>query len=208
MMNNEATRLLKNSVAVVIIGVAVYFSFHYFFGTEDTDLKISDTNIQVESIRTIAEISTVSYTDEVVIDTVEHYKQSHSFYDPREWARMYDHNVKRRLTLIIKGEVKYGIDLTDNNYTLESNEDTVWVELPEPKIIDVIITPSKTEVFQEQGDWSDGARKEMESKAKEKLKLNAGRLNLRTKASENAERLFKTLFRTDKHLIIEFKNAK
>ena len=147
--------------------------YQYFFKSEDDELKIDDTPIHIESIKTIAEISTVSYKDEVVMDSIEFYKQQNSVYDPREWIRMYDRNVKRRLTLIIRGEVKYGINLTDGSYSAASNEDSIWLKLPTPKILDIIVTPSKTEVFQEKGDWSDNARTSMEMQAKMKLKESA-----------------------------------
>jgi len=207
-MKNEYVRLLKN---VFVLGIFVFIGmliYSYFAPNADTELKIEETPIHIESIRTIAEISTVSYKDEVVIDTVEYYGEYTNVFDPDEWMRVINRGIKRRLTLIIQGEVKYGIDLSSKNYTIQSNQDTIWVKLPAPKILDVIISPSKTEVFQEQGSWSDYTRRKLETKAKYQIKKNAEAMSLKKKAKENTIRIFKKLIRTSRKLIIQFENGK
>lgn len=203
-MTSELLRLLKNLIAVSIIAIIGYMTYNYFFGSDKDELTIDQTPIHIESIKTIAEIATVSYKDEVVMDSIEFYRSKKSIYDPREWMRIYDRNVKRRLTLIVKGEVKYGIDITDNNYELRSNEDSTWLKLPSPKILDIIISPNRTEIFQETGKWQDTERKRLEVLAKIELKENAENLHLREKAKLNLERLFKTLLDPDKEIIITF----
>ena len=55
-----------------------------------------------------------------------------------------------------------------------------------------------------QKPWKDKVRKQMEVRAKALLKENAENLNLQYRAEENAERMFKKLILTDKHLIIAF----
>ncbi len=203
-MKNEYIRLAKNLLvlaAFIIIGVVIY---RFFASSESEELTIDTTPIHIESIKTIAEISTVSYRDEVVIDTVEFYKKSSNFYDPEEWVRLFKRNVKRRLTLIVKGEIKYGLDLSKKNYTIRSNADTVWINLPQPKMLDIIISPSRTEIFQEQGDWSDATRRQLEDQAKFKMIENAKTLSLQSKAEENTVRLFKKLIHTKQQLIIQF----
>ena len=190
---------------IVLLILLVY---NYFAPSEDSELKIADTPIHIESIKTIAEISTVSFKDEVVIDTVEYYGKYTSVFDPDEWLRVINRGVKRRLTLIVQGEVKYGIDLSNKNYSVKSNKDSIWVNLPAPKILDVIVTPSKTEIFQEQGSWSDNTRRKLEAKAKYRIQKNAEAISLRKKAQDNTVRLFKKLVRTKRTLIINFHHDK
>lgn len=207
-MKNEYVRLLKNIFVIgifVFVGMLIYL---YFAPSTETELKIEETPIHIESIKTVAEISTVSYKDEVVIDTVEYYGEYTSVLDPDEWMRVINRGIKRRLTIIVQGEVKYGIDLSKKNYKVKSNHDTIWVKLPAPKILDVIISPSKTEVFQEQGSWSDYTRRKLETKAKYKIRENAEAMSLKKKAEENTIRIFKKLIRTPRKLIIEFENEK
>ena len=206
-MQKDLFRLVINLIVLTIIIVVGFLVYNHYF-KEDSGKIIDDTPIHIESIKIIAEISTVSYKDEVVVDTVEFYQKQKSIYDPREWMRYYDRNIKRRLTLIIRGEVKYGVDLTGDKYDVQSNEDTIWLHLPEPKILDVIITPSKTEVFQEKGNWNDSDRRNLETSAKMALIKNAEMLKLQEKSRINSLRLFKALMQTKKKLIIDFNHEK
>lgn len=205
----DKIRLIKNLAVLAVIGLLGYAVFWYFTSDDNEELVIDETPIHIESIKTIAEITTISYRDEVVMDSVEYHKGSVNAYDPRNWQSIYERavngSVKRRLTIIVKGEVRYGLDLTDGkNYSLTQNPDTAWLVLPQPTILDVIVTPSKTEIFQEQGTWRDKARKMLELRGKNQLKENALALNLEEKARENAESIFSKMIRTDKKLIIRF----
>lgn len=201
-------RLLKNILGLSLI-VGLFFSVYLiFFSGESETLKIDETPIHIESIKTIAEIATVSYKDEIVVDSVQYYKGETDYLDPYKWPELYDRafnrEVKKRLTLIIKGEVRYGLDLTSKNYRVSQNQDTMWVNLPKPTILDVVISPKATEVFEEKGRWSDGARRALEEKAKLRLKKNAAHLKLDEKAIENTEKLMRKLIQTDKKIIFNF----
>ena len=206
-MKSELFRLLKNIIVVGVIILAGYIGYNHFFGNKNEGLTIDETPMHIESIKTIAELSTVSYKDEVVMDSIEFYRSKKSVYDPREWMRIYDRNIKRRLTIIVKGEVKYGINLTDGNYNIKSNKDSIWLQLPPPIILDILISPRKTEVFQETGKWNDIARKELELLAKRKLKLNAEKLNLGEKAKVNVIHFFKSILDDRKVIIITFNHV-
>ena len=203
-MNEDSKRLLKNLLALTIVVLAVFLVFRYLFNSDENELEIDDTPIRIESVRTIAEISVVSYSDEVVMDTVERYQGESSLFDPRDWVKWYNDSIQRRLTLIVKGEIKYGLDLSEGNYKVDSNIDTIWLSLPNPKILDVIISPSKTEVFHERGKWDDSVRQRLEMHAKDELRKNAETLKLEDKARENSIRLFKKLISSQKKLIIQF----
>lgn len=207
-MDKDYKRLIKNAIGLSIIaGVIVVV---YLLLTKDSGPanKIDSTPIRIESIRNIAELSTVSYSDEVVIDSVIYYKELEALsnvldaYDLTQ--RIIKRNVKRRLTLIFRGEVKYGLQLTDKNFETSQNNDTLWLILPKPELLDLILTPSDTEIYQEQGFWSDAERKEMEAKAKKRLKENALKLKLDIRAEKNATKLFKRLIRTDKTIVISY----
>jgi len=204
----DIVRLLKNLVVLLIIGGVIYLIYLFFFKeTEEEVLKIDDTPIHVEAIRSIAEISSVNYKDEVVVDSVIRHR-GNSTWTWLDSRKMYDKylnsNIKRRLTLIVKGEVRFGVDLTDSNFETRQTEDTIFIQLPAPKVIDVVVSPSKTEVFQEKGKWLDRERKTMEAKAKAKLIENAKSMNLNEKTEKNIRRLFEQMILTDKKLIITF----
>jgi hypothetical protein len=204
----DLVRLLKNLVVLLIIGGVGYLIYYFYFRESGDDyLKIDDTPIHIESIRSIAEISTVNYKDEVVIDSVVYHK-GNSAWDLLETQKMVDKylnaNIKRRLTLIVRGEVRFGFDLTDANYEIRQTADSIFIRLPESKIIDVVVSPSKTEIFQEQGKWSDRERTSMEVKAKAQIVENAQSLDLNAKAEKNMRRLLGQMILTDKKLIVTF----
>lgn len=204
-MKEESRRLLINVLVLLVIGAGVFVVYFFYFRSEDQELTIDDTPLKIESIRNIAEISTVSYRDEVVMDTVELDNSDYSIYDYRKYTNWYNDGVKRRLTLIVKGEIRFGFDLKSKDFAVMNSGDSVLITLPQPKILDIIITPSKTEVFQEQGEWDDKTRRSLENKAKLKLKINSEQMDLKDKARSNAERLFKNLLGTSRIIIIKYK---
>lgn len=201
-------RLIKNILGLLIIGVVVSGVIYFISNNNEDELTIDKTPIHIESIREIAELSTVSYRDEVVVDSVIYYKELQEIadmFDAYEMTqRILQRNVKRRLTMIFQGEVKYGIDLTDKNIDTRQNKDTLWVILPKPEILDIVITPSQTEIYQEQGYWSDGERKSLENRAKKRLRTNSEMLNLDTRAKKNATKLFRRFIRSHKTIIVDY----
>lgn len=202
---NDYKRLIKNIIGLAILGLVAFVAVFLFRKYSDEELKIDDTPVHIEAIKTIAEISTVSFKDEVVIDTVELYNESFDITNPFDWKEyLYDRNVERRLTMIFRGEVKYGLNLTDGNYEIQHSQDTLKIVLPHPELLDIVLTPSETEIFQEQGEWTDGERKQLESKAKFVFRKNAEDLDLDKKAQENALNLISKLIITDKQLVISF----
>lgn len=207
-------RFIKNLAALALLSFLVFLVVRFFQGSSKSkEWEIEDTPMHVESIKTIAEISVVSYKDEVVVDSIEYYKDVseklsgniQKIADLDQWKYgIAASNIKRRLTLIVKGEVRYGMDLSNGNYKVSQNDDTIWFNLPKPKILDVIVSPSSTEVFQENGYWADNARIQLENKAKNKLQLNAEKFKLYTKSEENIRDLFRKIIYTNKKIIIYF----
>ncbi|MFT5859724.1 MAG: hypothetical protein ACI865_001828 [Flavobacteriaceae bacterium] len=203
---SEEKRLLKNVLALIIVGGFGYLAYWYFTRTDDTKLLIANTPMQIKSIRTIAEISTIHYRDELVVDSVERYGNVSIMEHPIDWYQSQSNGgVKRQLTIIVDGEVNYGLDLSNGNYSIDqTSNDSLFIHLPKAKLLDVIITPSQTEIFQETGKWSDSERKTLEAIAKKRLLANASGEGLDTKAEEQARSLFKQMIQTDKTLIVTF----
>lgn len=209
-------RLVKYTLAIILLTFVGYLIYQFFAGEEkEENWEIDNTPLQIEAIKTIAEISTVSYRDEVVVDSVEFYRTMNEqiagntlkLIDVDQWKYgLKSSNIKRRLTLIVKGEVRYGMNLTQNNYKFKQNNDTIWFTLPKPQILDVLVTPSSTEIFLENGEWKDHERKQLENKAKIRLKQNADKLNLEKKTIENICRLFENLIPGEKKIIFNFEN--
>lgn len=201
---SEWIRLIKNLLIIGAIGVIAYGIYWLFFSSgEDTTLTIDDTPIQIESIRSIAEISTVSYRDEVVVDTVELYKGAQSDFI-ESINQYYNKNIKRRLTLIVGGEVRYGLDLKKDTFSVRSSNDSIWINLPQPRMLDVNLRPSEMEVFAEIGEWSDASRTKLLSKAKAILIVRSQKQLVQDKCKKNTETTLKKLFPKEKTVIVNF----
>lgn len=207
-------RFLKNLAVLLVlvtVGILVVRFFRHKSGSDQW--QIEDTPLKIELIRNISEIATVSYKDEVVVDSIEYYKSFeeqisgniNKLIDPDQWKYGISSTpIKRRLTLIVKGEVRFGFDIKNLDKVVSESSDTLRITFPSAKILDILVVPSGTEVFLENGSWRDSERKKLENKARFKLQENAERLNLKEKAETNLKNLMQKLLITDKKIIIQF----
>lgn len=212
-MRNKKIRLVKNILVLAVIGLCVFAVYDYFWRQDSAGYAIDDTPLKVEMVRSIAEISTISYKDEVVEDSIEYFDNTMDqvsgnilkMGDLDYWKYgIRSSNIDRRLTLILKGEVRYGFDLTDHQIDIQHNKDTIWLNLPKPRILDVIVVPSATIIFQENGNWSDKARITMEKKAIAQLRNNAEQLDLKKKSITQMDKLLRKIVPKDRVLLIYF----
>ncbi len=191
-------RLLKNLIVVFLLASITYFLYVKWSAKEKPEFILSDSPLHLESMERIAEMATVSFKDEVVADTFERF-QSETEQLSENLKRLYDvnnvkealsgSNIKRRLTLILKGEAKIGFKLTENNYRIEQNTDTVWFHFPKAEILSVSINPSETEVFEESGYWTMSVRQDLLNKAKKRIERDVVNAKLTEKAEEGMKNL-------------------
>ena len=139
------------------------------------ELKIDETENVVTQIRKISEFVTAVYYGEIVL----HYnKPSTKLIDRR----------KDEIVILAKGKVRAGLELSGiEKDDVEVNEDTVKLYLPQVKKIDAVVNPSDFEVYDESGKWSQNLVSQIESEAIEKLKADAIKSDILTKARISAE---------------------
>ena len=204
---NERKRLVRNLLVSVILIIAIYLGYQKLSNYYSLTLVIDETSLQIESIESILEISTVSYTGEAVVDSVEFYNEDFDWTNISDWWNVKDRldhpDIKRRLTVIVKGDAKFGFDLKRESFRMETEGDTITVTIPKARLLGIESSPSKTEVFQEQGNWTDSERKQLEYKAIEKIKSSALNLELEAEAEDAARKLFSKLIVPNKKIIVE-----
>lgn len=197
--------------AIVIAGVLLYRWWNSSPGGDG--FVIEDSPLHVEEIRKIIELNTVKFRDEVVVDSVEYYHSIgeqvsgnlNKLIDPDQIRHGITHsNVKRRLTMIIKGELLYGFDLKRKDFTVAEKDGKLIVSVPKPELLSINLTPKNTEIFVENGDWSDYERQMLQRKARQKMIVSGERLQLQEKAKLPLERLLKQLIRSEKPLVVEY----
>jgi hypothetical protein len=206
-------RFLKNLVVILFLTGIGFLLYKKYTAKTQPQFIMSETPLRVESILKIAELATVSFQDEVVADTLERYgseteKVSGNFFKLRNLDGLKDlvvgSNTKRRLTLIIKGEAKIGFQLTDKNYRIEQNKDTVWFHFPKAKVLSINVNPSETEVFQESGTWRMQARKDLANSAKRQIERDVKKAKLSNKAEDGMKALLKKIIPGERTILVYY----
>lgn len=207
------TLIVRLGVVAVICFVGYWVYQLFFKGDAADDIVLEETPLKVEQIRSILELNTLKFQDEAVVDTVEYYKSGSDVIwgtldkltDPDQFKHgLKTDGVKRRLTLIVRGELLYGVDLKRKDFEFISKEDTLTIVIPKPELLSVSINPKGTEIYIENGDWQDYERNRLQRKARDKMIASGNRLRLPERAKAPLEKALRSLVKTDKILVIQF----
>ncbi|MEO7264096.1 MAG: DUF4230 domain-containing protein [Ferruginibacter sp.] len=139
-------------------------------------VTIDETPILIKEIRSLGQLITASFYDEVVVDsTIKNY------IGPIPTA-------SSQLVIIARGKVLAGIDLkTLEDRAVTVRKDSVWMQLPPAKILDVIINPGDYETFEETGNWSPESVTSLKLNAKTIITARASNKNILDKANSKAK---------------------
>ena len=147
---------------------------------------IDETPILIKEIRQISQMVSITSFDEVVVS-------SHKPAAAGSARQLIDlvspaplHTLDR-MVLVVKGKVMVGTELAqigDRQVFIEG--DSVSLQVPPARILDIIVNPSDTETFIEEGDWTPAEVNALKGKAKEKLKMRATEKGLLKKADEQS----------------------
>lgn len=149
-------------------------------------LTIDDTAIIVTKIQTLGELTTACYYDEMVLTRS---KPGALASTPLgSLARDgFGKDVDDHLVLIAKGTVRAGVNLLEMGpENIRFSGDTVFVRLPAPQYLDVIVNPSDFEVFAESGKWTHEEVTSLQDTARQRLIMEADHAGLKRKAYEGA----------------------
>lgn len=157
-------------------------------------VTIDDTPIIVKEIRALGQVITATFYDEVVVDSL--IKRSFPQLPVTD-----DH-----LVIIARGKVLAGVDLkllTDSSITVV--KDTIWMQVPQTRIIDVIINPADYEIFEEKGKWSPGTVTAVKLKASAKIMSNAYNKNIIATAEAKARLVLQDFLKAAGFKVVLFK---
>lgn len=217
-MNQQKLREIRTLIVrlgiLTVIGVVGYLAYRWFGPDEASDeIVLQDSPLKVEQIRSILELNTLKFQDEVVVDSVEFYNSTsdqiagnlNKIIDVDQFKHGISGSaVKRRLTLIIKGELLYGVDLKRRDFQMLPQGDSLIIVIPTPELLSIAVSPKKTEIVTENGYWKDYEIGALERNAKEKMKLSGERLRLVERAKEPLEKCLTGLIKTDKTIVIRY----
>lgn len=168
-------------------GVAISTSLH-----RSRAPKLKSTESVVDEIKHIGQFRTSAYCDEVVIKEV-----LDSVPSVKERVKNGEKLKKSgEIVLIQKAAVHAGVDfdkMTKDDIRLK--EDTLFVALPAPEILQVDMDSKGQQVFLQKGTWSMDQVQELYGPAREKLIQDALDGGVLTKAYANAKEYLEDFFR-------------
>ena len=182
-------------IAFVVLSKADFLPSWNLF--KSSPLKIDETPVLIKEIKTIAELSTITIFDEVVVDSTK--------FDPAAVALGTITGITStpfgslypRLVLIAKGQVICGTNLKNlSDSAVKVIGDSVSVTIPPAEILDVIINPSGFETFIEHGNWDAASITRVKIKAREKIKTRALTSGILGRANERSVLLISEMLTT------------
>ena len=171
-------------LALIVLAVAIVLTLGA--RREKRGLTIDDTPVIVTKIRSLGELTTACYYDEMVLSQT---KQNILSSTPlgslaREGLGQ---DIDDHLVIIAKGTVRAGLDLMEmTDEDIRFVGDTAYIRLPAPQYLDVIVNPSDFEVFAETGRWSHEEVTRLLETARQRLLMGADHYGLKSKAYAGA----------------------
>ena len=185
----EKKIIVKITPAAVLMAVLVLVAAILLTRGDRRDkqpLTIDDTPVIVTKIRSLGQLTTACYYDEMVLTRSK--QNSFSASPLGSLARDgFGKDVDDHLVLIAKGTVRAGVDLLEMGpEDIRFSGDTVYVRLPAPQYLDIIVNPSDFEVFAESGKWAHEEVTKLQDTARQRLIMEADHAGLKRKAYEGA----------------------
>lgn len=196
--------VLMLAVIFLFQKVNIFPSFKDIFKSQP--LVIDETPIILKEINTLAQLITVTFTDEIVMDTAKIGNGLPSLL-PTGIGTMLVPGIDR-LVIIGRGKVLAGTDLKGiGNEDVQVAGDSIHVKLPPAKILQAIVNPSDFETFEESGTWNDDAATALKIKIRSEIIRRALQQNILQQADERCRNIIETFLKSTgyKKVEIEFK---
>ena len=178
-------KITPAAVLLVVLLLVGAFLLHRGVRQEKRPLTIDDTPVIVSKIRSLGELTTACYYDEMVLSRTKENAFSSSALG--SLAEGLGKEVEDHLVLIAKGTVRAGLDLMDmSEEDVRFVGDTAYIRLPAPQYLDVIVNPSDFEVFAETGKWTHEEITGLQETARTRLLMGADHYGLKSRAYAGA----------------------
>ncbi len=194
------TFLKKYAIFAAVILLVIFLfqkinwlpSFKNIF--QSKPVSIEETPIIIQQINTLAQLITVTYSDEVVMDTAK-IRNGMPILLPMTIGTMLTPGIDK-LVIIGSGKVICGTDLKYlQEKDIHTAGDSVHVFLPHAKILQTIMNPSDFEIFEEKGTWGDDAVTALKLKIRNGIDHHAIQQNVLKQADERCKNIIETFLR-------------
>lgn len=194
-------RTVQKYGIIIVIILAVIFLFqkiNLFPSFKDIfksqPLVIEETPIILKEINTLAQLITVTFTDEIVMDTAKIGNSLPSLL-PTGIGTLLVPGIDR-LVMIGRGKVLAGTNLKNiRNEDIQVTGDSIHVILPHAEILQAIMNPSDIETFEESGTWDDAAATALKIKIRNEITQRALQQNILQQADERCSNIIETFLK-------------
>ena len=184
----EKKIVVKITPAAVLLAVLVLLAALFLTrgdGRVKRSLTIDDTPVIITKIRSLGELTTACYYDEMVLS--QNKPNAFSSSALGSLAEGLGKDVDDHLVIIAKGTVRAGLDLMEmTEEDIRFVGDTAYIRLPAPQYLDVIVNPSDFEVFAETGKWTHEEITGLQETARTRLLMGADHYGLKSRAYAGA----------------------
>lgn len=205
--------LQKYLLAIAAILVIIFLfqkinwlpSFKNIFSSKP--VIIEETPIIIKEINTLAQLTTVTFTDEVVMDTAKIGNGMPSLL-PTAIGSILTPSIDK-LVIIGRGKVIAGTDLKNiQDNDIAATGDSIHLDLPHASILQTIMNPSDFETFTEEGTWSENAVTALKIKIRNRINQNALQQNILPQADIRCKNIIESFLKNTgfKKVDITFKN--
>ncbi|MEP6627211.1 MAG: DUF4230 domain-containing protein [Ginsengibacter sp.] len=205
--------LQKYAVLVVAVLLVIFLfqkinwlpSFNNIFGSKP--VVIEATPVIITEINTLAQLITITFTDEVVMDTAKIGNGMPSLL-PTSIGTILTPAVDK-LVMIGRGKVLAGTDLKNlQEKDINVTDDSIHVSMPHAIILQTIINPSDFETFSEKGNWDESSITALKIKIRNEINRRAIQQNILQKADARSENIIETFLKNTgfKKVTIGFEN--
>lgn len=171
-------------------------------------VTIQNTPVVVEQVRALAQLVTITAYEELVADT--------SFTEVKTINLPLLPNIelarpKRKLVMVGKATTHIGIDMQKlGNTDISGTTDSIHILLPPAEIFDVIINPSNTDIFVEEGEWNNVAVANLKNKMQYLAAANVKSRGLLAQSEKKAVELLTNFFKAAGYaqVVIQFTGGK
>ena len=178
-------KITPAAVLLVVLLLVGAFLLYRGIRQEKRPLTIDDTPVIVSKIRSLGELTTACYYDEMVLS--QNKPNAFSSSALGSLAEGLGKDVDDHLVIIAKGTVRAGLDLMEmTEEDIRFVGDTAYIRLPAPQYLDVIVNPSDFEVFAETGKWTHEEITGLQETARTRLLMGADHYGLKSRAYAGA----------------------
>lgn len=187
------------AIAVAILLVILLFqkinwlpSFKDIFNSKP--VLIEETPVIIKEINTLSQLITITFTDEIVMDTTKIGNGMPSLLPTGIGILLTP--AMDRLVIIGRGKALAGTDLKNlREKDIHVTGDSIFMLLPHATILQTIMNPSDFETFDEEGNWNEAAVTALKINIRNEIKRHAIQQNILQQADERSKNIIETFLK-------------